>query len=114
MERCRARGGQGGVGKSGCGIWRSCGGGGGVLELYNEVTQKLQGSHERLEGEVVRLREQLEEKNKELELKKRWQATGEMAAGIAHEIRNPLGGILLYASSLLAEVADRPLAVELG
>jgi len=84
-----------------------------ILELYNEVTQKLQGSHERLEQEVVRLREQLEEKNKELELKKRLAALGEMAAGIAHEIRNPLGGIQLYAGTLLEEVRDRPMAVEL-
>lgn len=84
-----------------------------VLQMYNQVTQRLQVSHERLEGEVVRLREQLEEKNKELELKKRLAALGEMAAGIAHEIRNPLGGIQLYASTLLAEVADRPLAADL-
>jgi signal transduction histidine kinase len=81
--------------------------------MYNEVTQRLQVSHERLENEVVRLREQLEQKNRELEMKKRLAALGEMAAGIAHEIRNPLGGIQLYASTLAAEVADRPLAVDL-
>jgi two-component system sensor histidine kinase HydH len=62
---------------------------------------------------VVRLREQLEQKNKELELKKRLAALGEMAAGIAHEIRNPLGGIQLYAGTLMAEVSDRPMAAEL-
>jgi signal transduction histidine kinase len=81
--------------------------------MYNQVTERLQNSHERLEGEVVRLREQLEEKNRELELKKRLAALGEMAAGIAHEIRNPLGGIQLYASTLATEVADRPLAADL-
>jgi signal transduction histidine kinase len=31
-----------------------------------------------------------------------------MAAGMAHEIRNPLGGIQLYASMLEQDVADRP------
>jgi signal transduction histidine kinase len=84
-----------------------------ILQMYNEVTQRLQVSHERLEQEVVRLTEQLEQKNRELELKKRLAALGEMAAGIAHEIRNPLGGIQLYASTLAAEVADRPLALDL-
>jgi len=84
-----------------------------LLQMYNQVTERLQVSHERLEGEVVRLREQLEQKNRELELKKRLAALGEMAAGIAHEIRNPLGGIQLYASTLAGEVADRPLAAEL-
>jgi signal transduction histidine kinase len=81
--------------------------------MYNEVTQRLQVSHEKLQQEVVRLREQLEQKNKELELKKRLAALGEMAAGIAHEIRNPLGGIQLYASTLAGEVTDRPLASDL-
>jgi len=84
-----------------------------VLQTYDAVMLKLQASHERLEAEVVRLREQLEQKNKELELKKRLAALGEMAAGIAHEIRNPLGGIQLYASTLAHEVSDRPLAADL-
>jgi signal transduction histidine kinase len=84
-----------------------------VLQMYNEVTQRLQVSHEKLQAEVARLTVQLEETNRELEMKKRLAALGEMAAGIAHEIRNPLGGIQLYASTLAAEVADRPLASDL-
>ncbi len=84
-----------------------------ILQMYNDVTQRLQVSHERLQQEVVRLTEQLEQKNQELERKKRLAALGEMAAGIAHEIRNPLGGIQLYASSLMNDVADRPQAAEL-
>jgi signal transduction histidine kinase len=36
-----------------------------------------------------------------------------MAAGMAHEIRNPLGGIQLYASLLAKDVADRQDSLDL-
>ena len=38
----------------------------------------------------------------------RLRAMGEMAAGIAHEIRNPMGGIELFASLLKKDLADQP------
>lgn len=82
-----------------------------IILAYSEVTDKLQQSHERLEKTVLRLRDELSEKNRLLERKNRLAALGEMAAGMAHEIRNPLGGIQLYASMLAKDVADRPESV---
>lgn len=79
-----------------------------IILAYSEVTEKLQQSHERLEKTVMRLRDELSEKNRLLERKNRLAALGEMAAGMAHEIRNPLGGIQLYASMLARDVSDRP------
>jgi signal transduction histidine kinase len=79
-----------------------------VIMAYSEVTEKLQQSHDQLTRTVEMLRTELSEKNRQLERRKRLAALGEMAAGLAHEIRNPLGGIQLYASMLAKDVADRP------
>ncbi|MCH7807681.1 MAG: hypothetical protein IIB60_00530 [Planctomycetes bacterium] len=79
-----------------------------IIQTYNEVTERLKRSHELLRREVCRLRDELHEKNKELQRSERLAALGEMAAGVAHEIRNPLGGIGLYASLLERDLKDRP------
>jgi signal transduction histidine kinase len=81
---------------------------GAMIAAYSEVTDRLKHSHDKLVGEVRRLREQLDEKNRELVRRERLAALGEMAAGVAHEIRNPLSGISLYASMLSRDLGDRP------
>lgn len=78
-----------------------------ILQKYNEVTDRLRSSHEVLAREVCRLRDELHQKNRELARRERLSALGEMAAGLAHEIRNPLGGIRLYAAMLRRDVAGR-------
>lgn len=75
-----------------------------IILAYSEVTERLEKSHEQLTQTVQKLRVELGEKNRQLERRKRLAALGEMAAGMAHEIRNPLGAIALYASILGKEV----------
>jgi len=84
-----------------------------IILAYSDVTERLQQSHDQLTQTVELLRDELSEKNRELERRNRLAALGEMAAGMAHEIRNPLGGIQLYASMLAKDVDDRPDSLEL-
>jgi len=84
-----------------------------VVMAYSAITEKLQKSHDRLEQTVRALRDELREKNRLLERRNRLAAIGEMAAGMAHEIRNPLGGIQLYASLLRRDLEGNPAALQL-
>src|SRR5438128_2166749 len=79
-----------------------------IIMAYSEVTERLQHSHDQLKQTVQKLRSELSEKNRLLERRNRLAALGEMAAGLSHEIRNPLGAIELYASMLVNDVRDRP------
>lgn len=78
-----------------------------LIGAFNQVTANLQRSHEKLHAEVARLRDELREANAQVERSRRLVALGEMAAGIAHEVRNPLGSIRLYARMLEQDLADR-------
>ncbi len=76
-----------------------------IIRAYNQVTDKLQRSHEVLQAEVVRLRRELASADAQLQRSKRLSALGEMAAGIAHEVRNPLAAIQLYASMIVQDLS---------
>lgn len=84
-----------------------------IILAYSEVMDRLQQSQEQLTEMVSGLQAELGEKNKLLERKERLAALGEMAAGMAHEIRNPLGGIQLYASLLAKDVSAMPASLQL-
>lgn len=85
-----------------------------IIRAYHEVTERLRVSHEQLQAQVARLREEIADKNRELARRERLAALGSMAAGLAHEIRNPLAGIQLYASLLERDLSDRPAARRLA
>jgi signal transduction histidine kinase len=71
-----------------------------ILDAWNEATDRLQQTHESLRAEVHRLSDELEAKNHELARKNRLADLGQMAAHVAHEVRNSLVPMKLYLSLL--------------
>jgi len=83
-----------------------------IFAAYSDVTLRMREAYEQLAGEVERLNDELADKNRELARRERLAALGQLAAGLSHEVRNPLGGIALYASMLERDLADRPREID--
>lgn len=79
-----------------------------LVRSFTEVTERLQATHAALEDRVGRLQAELADANERLRRSRELAALGEMAAGIAHEIRNPLGSIALDVEGLREDLAGRP------
>lgn len=81
---------------------------------YNHLVNRLQELEEEnkrhrgsLEQEVRTATEALLEQHRNLAVAERLAATGEVAARIAHELRNPLAGMQMALSNIRAECGDR-------
>ncbi|MDO9514547.1 MAG: cache domain-containing protein [Syntrophales bacterium] len=64
-------------------------------EAFNDMVTSLRDRDERLKKALKQLTET-----------ERLVALGQMAAGVAHEMNNPLGGILLYSNLVLEELPE--------
>lgn len=79
-----------------------------LMRTFTESSRELQETHQTLQTEVNRLQRELADANAQLQRSESLAALGGMAAGIAHEIRNPLGSIQLYVQMLQEDLEDRP------
>lgn len=84
-----------------------------VFNSYNDMVQQLAELDEvkrlhaeSLEAEVRAATRALLEQQRSLAEAERLAAVGELAAGIAHELRNPLAGIQMSCANLRREVDD--------
>jgi signal transduction histidine kinase len=73
-----------------------------LMETFNRAAEKLQASHET----IARLQGELADRDRALARRSRLEELGRMAATLAHEIRNPLGGVRLYAALLRRDLED--------
>lgn len=81
-----------------------------LASSFNQMTEKLKAANKELVDWGTTLEKKVEERTHELvEMQTRLiqseklASLGKLAAGIAHEINNPLGGVLIYAHLLLED-----------
>jgi len=99
-----------------------------AFETFTAATRRLEREYAALRRRVEVLTAELEEKNRRLAASlerervleattlrhSRLAAMGEMAAMLAHEVRNPLGAMELFTGLLLQDLRDQPDAQRLA
>jgi two-component system NtrC family sensor kinase len=86
---------------------------GSLTESYNRVRRELKETYRKLQGKIEAADEDLRKAYDELRRKQeqlihaeKLASLGSMAAGVAHEINNPLGTITLYAQMSLDQLPE--------
>jgi len=82
-----------------------------LANTFNRMTESLKQSRDEieqynrtLEEKIIERTAQLEEAQAQLIQSEKLSAIGQLAAGVAHELNNPLGGILGYAQFTLEKL----------
>ncbi|MBW2058338.1 MAG: HAMP domain-containing protein [Deltaproteobacteria bacterium] len=86
-----------------------------LAESFNEMTDRLRESQKDVQEYVrslERANEQLRQTQMELVRSEKLASIGRFAAGVAHEVGNPLGAILGYTSILQNEMENHPEGLE--
>src|SRR5215468_7546597 len=78
-----------------------------LVTRFQSASDSLERSYRELQGRVQSLTADLEREREGRIRLERFAAMGEMAMELAHEIRNPLGSIELYASMLEGDYAEQ-------
>ena len=85
-----------------------------LADSFNQMTSNLKTANQKLIEWGKTLEKKVEERTKELRemqahlvQSEKLASLGKLAAGIAHEINNPLGGILIYSHLLIEDTSKK-------
>lgn len=75
-----------------------------MLEKFEKIQEKLSSSNKKLRDSI----KSLNTTQRQLIQSEKLASVGRLAAGVAHELNNPLGGILLFTNILLKKLENSP------